>query len=181
MTTNRLGRTGMMYTIYLAVLFSLLWLGFDNGVVGDVLAADPSLFSEGIIILWVAGMALASFRVYQAAVLLDYERENGDYMDCDFELWAGIGVAPIDLIARILFRLGLMGTVYGFFVALSGLNFDNLTDASTLGAEIGQLMDGTRIALVTTLVGVLTNVVLTVAIKFLEITYARIELEREGE
>ncbi len=42
-------------------------------------------------------------------------------------------------------------------------------------------MDGTRIALVTTLVGVLTNVVLTVAIKFLEITYARIELEREED
>lgn len=52
-----------------------------------------------------------------------------------------------------LVGLGLIGTVVGFGVALSGIDQSSLAEASGVQASVGKLMEGMRIALNTTIAG----------------------------
>ncbi|MGI9524690.1 MAG: MotA/TolQ/ExbB proton channel family protein, partial [Hyphomicrobiaceae bacterium] len=70
-------------------------------------------------------------------------------------------------IANILVFLGLIGTVVGFIIALSGIDAKSATDTSNIAGMIGRLISGMSIALYTTLLGAVLNLWLTVNYRML--------------
>lgn len=66
---------------------------------------------------------------------------------------ASIKIEWLDAISGWLVGLGLLGTVIGFSIALSGIDQASVADASGVQGAVAQLMTGMRVALNTTLLG----------------------------
>ena len=66
-------------------------------------------------------------------------------------------IAPVRHLGSILVLLGLVGTVLGFIIALSGIDPDAATDVSAIGPMVSSLITGLGVALYTTLVGAVLN------------------------
>jgi len=162
------------YSIFLIAVFSGIFLAQDQGLIRLILSSDQSYISEAIVVLWIIGMGMCSYRIIEANRWLDV---GIGYRRKEFEVVSQRHWGPIDIIGRLLFRLGLVGTVYGFWVALSGLDLEHLTDNATIAQEIGILMGGMQIAIVTTLVGAVTNIILVMGLRFLEGAYQKILAE----
>ena len=64
--------------------------------------------------------------------------------------------------------LGLIGTVVGFIIALSGVRPEVVSDVGAIGPMVSTLIGGMSVALYTTLVGSLLNVWLMVNVRLLE-------------
>lgn len=67
-------------------------------------------------------------------------------------------IAPTRHIANSLVFAGLIGTVIGFIIALSGVRPDVAADVHAVGPMISTLIHGMSVALYTTLVGAVLNV-----------------------
>ncbi len=66
-------------------------------------------------------------------------------------------IAGVRHIAGSLVFLGLIGTVIGFMIALSGVDPSNAADPAAVAPMVATLIDGMGLALSTTLVGAITN------------------------
>lgn len=77
-------------------------------------------------------------------------------------------IAPIRQIAGWLWVLGLIGTVIGFIIALSGVDPAAAGDAAAIGPMVSTLVAGMSVALYTTLVGGILNIWLTLNYRLLE-------------
>ena len=64
--------------------------------------------------------------------------------------------------------LGLIGTVVGFVIALSGVNPDTVSDVAAIGPMVSKLLEGMGVALYTTLVGSVLNIWLMLNHRLLE-------------
>jgi len=67
-------------------------------------------------------------------------------------------IAPVRHVANSLVILGLIGTVIGFIIALSGVEPEAAADVSSIGPMVSTLIDGMSVALYTTLAGAVLNV-----------------------
>lgn len=67
-------------------------------------------------------------------------------------------ISNIRYIADSLVLLGLIGTVIGFIIALSGVDSNTVGDTSAIVPMVGQLVKGMSVALWTTLVGSILHV-----------------------
>ena len=70
--------------------------------------------------------------------------------------------------ANSLVLLGLIGTVVGFIIALSGVRPEVVSDVGAIGPMVSALINGMSVALYTTLVGSLLNVWLMINVRLLE-------------
>lgn len=77
-------------------------------------------------------------------------------------------IAPIRHTANSLVFLGLIGTVIGFIIALSGVDPEAAADVGSVGPMVSTLISGMSVALYTTLVGAILNVWLMVNYRVLE-------------
>ena len=71
-------------------------------------------------------------------------------------------------VANSLVFLGLIGTVIGFIIALSGVRPDAASDVAAIGPMISTLITGMGVALYTTLVGAVLNIWLMLNVRLLE-------------
>ena len=76
-------------------------------------------------------------------------------------------IVPVRHIANALVFLGLIGTVIGFIIALSGVDPTAVTQTENVAAMISTLISGMSVALYTTLVGAVLHVWLTVNYRIL--------------
>ena len=67
-------------------------------------------------------------------------------------------IVHIRYIANSLTILGLIGTVLGFIIALSGVDPDVASNPSAISPMVAQLIEGMSVALYTTLVGAILSV-----------------------
>lgn len=67
-------------------------------------------------------------------------------------------IASVRHIANVLVLLGLIGTVLGFIIALSGVNPDSASDIEGIAPMVSTLIQGMSTALYTTLIGSILNV-----------------------
>ena len=67
-------------------------------------------------------------------------------------------VTHIRYIANSLVVLGLIGTVFGFIIALSGVDPDVASNPSAISPMVATLIEGMSVALYTTLVGSILSV-----------------------
>jgi len=73
----------------------------------------------------------------------------------------------VRLIANMLVFLGLIGTVIGFIIALSGVNAEAVSQADSVATMVSTLIQGMSIALYTTLLGAVLNVWLNINYRIL--------------
>jgi hypothetical protein len=77
-------------------------------------------------------------------------------------------IAGVRHVASSLVLLGLIGTVVGFVIALSGVDPDSVADVAAIGPMVSKLLEGMGVALYTTLVGSVLNIWLMLNHRLLE-------------
>lgn len=152
-----------------AAALGLAWI---NGWVDEVIRADTSRISIVIFVLFLIGLAATAWRIEKVTSELDHlERGQGGRLDAYRRALAVSGgnatrslelrlfgrITFIRHIANALVMLGLIGTVVGFVIALSGVNAAGANDANSVSGMVNTLIQGMGVALYTTLVGSVLN------------------------
>ncbi|MBT6095136.1 MAG: hypothetical protein HOH04_09650 [Rhodospirillaceae bacterium] len=180
-----------MYRYLLLVRFGLLNLvaasfllaAYLQGWLNPILRADLVELSGAIAALFVYGFANCALAVWQTSCELndlgDGTPATGSHAarylgslpagEGKNEVTAGVlrlrltnRISGVRQVANSLVFLGLIGTVIGFIIALSGVDAEAASDAERVGAIISNLISGMSVALNTTLVGAVLYVWLIV-------------------
>ena len=188
--------------------FALLAVAWLQGWIAQILAADDTHICKLIFALFVAGLVLSGQKVWMlsrelnsldlgpgaepgkvTAFMRAIAGRGGDTRQAlagVLRLKLAHRIAPVRHIASTLVLLGLIGTIIGFVIALSGVNQDAVTDAGAIGPMVATLLHGMAMALFKTLVGSILNVWLMVDYRLLEggvihvLTRAIEEAERDA-
>ncbi|MFQ5958699.1 MAG: MotA/TolQ/ExbB proton channel family protein [Alphaproteobacteria bacterium] len=163
---------------------SLLGAAYVQGLVDIVIASDMTNISLAIFFVFLGGLAICAKKVRYtsreinmikairrpessrvARYLAEIEGRNADsraISASSLRLKLTSRIAAIRHIANSLVFLGLIGTVVGFIIALSGVQPNAAADPSAIGPMVTTLIEGMSVALYTTLVGAVFNVWLMV-------------------
>lgn len=170
-----------------AALVGAAWL---QGWLGPILAADETRLCLLIVGVFLIGLGLAA----EKALMLSHELNEldrgaagsdskvGGYLAAiagrDAQVRANLAaalklklayrIAAVRHVASSLVLLGLIGTVVGFVIALSGVNPDTVADVAAIGPMVSTLLEGMGVALYTTLIGSVLNIWLMVNHRLIE-------------
>jgi hypothetical protein len=173
-----------------AVALALLAAAWANGLIGPVFRTDTTYISHLIVLVFVVGLAVCLRRIVQLSRELNDLRDDrlppdsraGRFLRqaciLDAQGRASLAgalrlklssrIAGIRQFANNLVLLGLIGTVVGFIMALSGVDPDTVGDASAIAPMVSSLIQGMGVALYTTLVGSVLNIWLMLNCRLLE-------------
>lgn len=162
------------------VAFALLGAAYAQGLVQDVIDADSTYLSVLIFLVFVAGLAICARKVWQTsrelnslrgrdaaiaspamrhlAPLIGRNAESRSNLTGALRLRLFHRIAVVRNIANTLVLLGLIGTVLGFIIALSGVDPKRVADIEAIAPMVSTLIRGMSTALYTTLVGAILNV-----------------------
>jgi len=163
--------------------FGLLGAAYAQGLVHDVIDADRTYLSVLIFLVFLGGLAICGRKVWQTscelnslrardaavaspamrhlAPLLGRTAESRGNLANAVRLRLSHRIAIVRNIANTLVLLGLIGTVLGFIIALSGVDPERVADIEAIAPMVSTLIRGMSTALYTTLVGAILNVWLT--------------------
>jgi len=162
------------------VAFALLGAAWAQGLVAKVINADVTNMVLLICAVFIVGLVLAGYRLWKVSKQLNAAynfnpKEKSRASDFiaktkgkDASSRANITqalrlklfarIVHIRYIANSLTILGLIGTVLGFIIALSGVDPDVASNPSAISPMVAQLIEGMSVALYTTLVGAILSV-----------------------
>ena len=162
------------------IAFGLLGAAYAQGLVHMVVTADRTHLSVVIFFVFLAGLAICAWKVWQTSRELndvrafdphnptDAARYISPLLDRDAESRANLTgalrmklshrISVVRNIANSLVLLGLIGTVLGFIIALSGVDPEHASEVSSITPMVSKLIEGMSTALYTTLVGAVLNV-----------------------
>lgn len=156
---------------------ALLGLAGAQGWITRLIDADPTGLVFVIFGVFVVGLALCGHKLFKASRSLN-RLKSGDadaaayarsYADGRPELMAEAlkaklfsRIMVIRQFANALVVLGLIGTVAGFIIALSGVSADDAGNLAAVQPMISTLISGMSVALYTTLEGAVLGLWLTV-------------------
>jgi hypothetical protein len=162
------------------VAFGLLGAAYAQGLVHKVITADRTHLAVVIFFVFLAGLAICAWKVWQTsrelndvrsfdpddpseaaryiAPLLDRDAESRANLTGALRMKLSHRISVVRNIANSLVLLGLIGTVLGFIIALSGVDPENASEVSSIAPMVSTLIDGMSTALYTTLVGAVLNV-----------------------
>jgi hypothetical protein len=165
------------------VAFALLAVAWIHGFVGKVLAADPTRLVIVIGCVFLAGFVLCAWKIFATSREINRVRtfdplqrsRAAEYLGMTRGLDGGgrgmvaaalrlkllSRIAVVRQIANSLVVLGLIGTVIGFIIALSGVDPSAAGKAESIAPMVTKLIEGMSVALYTTLVGAALNLWLT--------------------
>jgi biopolymer transport protein ExbB/TolQ len=164
--------------------FALLGAAHAQGLVSKVLLGDQTYLSVVIFVVFLAGLGVCASKIWQtsrhlndlksfdplvpsraAAYLAQLRGCDSDargILAASLRLKLSHRVAVVRQVASSLVILGLIGTVIGFIIALSGVQPDQAADVKAITPMVSTLIAGMSTALYTTLVGSVLNIWLTV-------------------
>lgn len=170
----------LQFTLLNVVAAGLLAIAWSQGLIGRALAADSTHFVVVIAVVFVASLALAAWRVIETSRELEravhydpalpslarrfLERAAGkdgqsrQILGQSLRLELSQRITLVRHLANSLVFLGLIGTVIGFIIALSGVDPTKVADAENIAPMVSALIGGMSTALVTTLVGSVLNI-----------------------
>ncbi len=162
------------------VAFALLGAAWAQGLVAKVINADVTNMVVLICAVFVTGLVLAGYRLWKVSQQLNAaynfnpkeKSRASDFlaqtkgknapsranMTQALRLKLFSRIVHIRYIANSLTILGLIGTVLGFIIALSGVDPDVASNPSSISPMVAQLIEGMSVALYTTLVGSILSV-----------------------
>lgn len=164
-----------------AVGFSLLFAAYLQGWMDGVFADTTFELALVIFAAFAYGLALCAIRIWRTSVNLNdlslgapppgsvtarmlnrlkSPQTGPGAIDgyAALRLDLSHNIAIVRHIANSLVFLGLIGTVIGFIIALSGVNPATSTDADNVAKMVATLIGGMSVALYTTLVGAILHV-----------------------
>lgn len=164
--------------------FALLAVAYAQGLVSMVLLGDQTYLCVVIFGVFLAGFGICASKIWQTSHQLNevisfdplVPSRAADYLvrlrGCDGDTRAILAgamrlklshrIVIVRQIASSLVILGLIGTVIGFIIALSGVRPDQAADVKAIAPMVSALIAGMSTALYTTLVGAVLNIWLTV-------------------
>ncbi len=180
----------MRFAVVNLVGFALLAAVWLQGWLGFVFGGDATSLALIIVLVFLTGLALCGMKVRQVSAELDRIRAPAAYPNARvsryletisgrdgqsrtltasaLKLKLASRIAVVRHIAGSLVFLGLIGTVIGFMIALSGVNPEDAADISAIGPMVSTLIGGMSVALSTTLVGAVLNIWLMINYRLLE-------------
>jgi MotA/TolQ/ExbB proton channel family len=172
------------------IALALVGAAAGQGWIGAIVAADQGGLCRAIVAVFLVGLVWSGRRALQLSRgLNELERFVNvpgapvpAYVDAvagrcagsrgilasSLRLKLASRITPIRHIANSLVLLGLIGTVVGFIIALSGVRPEVVSDVGAIGPMVSTLIGGMSVALYTTLVGSLLNVWLMINVRLLE-------------
>lgn len=159
---------------------ALLLAAWAQGWIPIVVKGDTTNLVLGIITLFGVGLALVMKRAMELTKDIDevklytanYNARVRKYAHITdyntLRLTVASSVASIKHIGNSLVFLGLIGTVIGFIIALSGVDPATAQDVETITPMVSTLINGMSVALYTTLVGAVLNIWLMTNYRVLE-------------
>ncbi len=173
-------RLVLRFALLNIVAGALLVAGEASGLVSRAVEADSTSFVFVIVVVFLVGLALALQRVVWTSRELNQARrvepgqgsraathvartqgKNADSRQTlaqTLRLELSQNITIIRHLASSLVFLGLIGTVLGFIIALSGVDPDLAGETENIAPMVSALISGMSTALVTTLVGGLLNI-----------------------
>jgi biopolymer transport protein ExbB/TolQ len=170
----------LRFVLFNLIGFALLGAAYIQGLLEMVLIADQTYLSVLIFLVFLGGLAICAHKIWQTSRELNYVRafdplsasraaeyiaqlrgRSGDsrgILASSMRLKLTQRVAVVRHIAGNLVILGLIGTVIGFVIALSGVQPDQASDVKAITPMVSTLISGMSTALYTTLVGSVFNV-----------------------
>ena len=182
----------LLLRFLLANLLALALVGAaaGQGWIGMIFAPATGGYSLAIVAVFLVGLMWSAQRALQIsrelndikrveahprAALPEYLRQSEGrdgqsraLLASTLRLKLASRIAPIRHIANSLVLLGLIGTVIGFVIALSGVRPEVASDVNAIGPMVSTLISGMSIALHTTLVGSLLHLWLMVNVRLVE-------------
>jgi len=178
-------RFALINTVAAAFLVAAWLQGWLDGIINEQLWELSAL----IFIVFLYGLAICAHRVWRHSAELNGVKAGAP----DPESWAGRYLADVDgattesrqmladgfrlkitnrvaivrHIANALVFLGLIGTVIGFIIALSGVDPESAGKAENVAAMVATLISGMSVALYTTLIGAILYTWLTISYRIL--------------
>jgi hypothetical protein len=162
------------------IAFALLGVAWAQGLIAKVINADVTNMVVLICVVFLIGLILAGYRLWKVSKQLNAAynyNANESSRAADFlsktkgknassranltqalKLKLFSRIIHIRYIANSLTILGLIGTVLGFIIALSGVDPDVASNPSAISPMVAQLIEGMSVALYTTLVGSILSV-----------------------
>jgi len=159
--------------------FSLVGVAWAHGLIGTALAADRTRLVIAIAAVFLAGLALCAAKVITVSRQINRVRDfdplvpsrAAEYLGkirgldgggrgmvaAAMRLKLTSRIQVVRQIANSLVVLGLIGTVIGFIIALSGVDPAAAGKPETIAPMVGRLIEGMSVALYTTLVGAALN------------------------
>ncbi len=160
--------------------FALLGAAHIQGLLEMVLVADQTYLSALIFFVFLGGLGICAIKIWQNSLELNHVRtfdplnpsraaeyraqlrgRSGDsrgILASSLRLKLTQRIAVVRHVAGSLVLLGLIGTVVGFIIALSGVQPEQASDVKAITPMISTLIAGMSTALYTTLVGSVLNV-----------------------
>jgi hypothetical protein len=137
-----------LYSWILNTIFvALAWVGYQHNLLQTAWVNDTTLITTSMLVI---------FGLTMVGIVRDtYKRETRNLIVYDY-----LGYVQI--------TLGMTGTIFGFFVALSGVTPDAVGDVANIGPMVGKLLEGMSIAIWTTLTGIMFFLVVTTNVRLIE-------------
>ena len=186
----------LRFAVINLVAFALLAAAWLKGWVGMVVGGDSTQLVTLIGVVFIAGLFECGRKIVRTSAEIDevggaggiFSHRLRTYLNAiegrDAQSRALVGsalklrltarLASVRHVANTLVLLGLIGTVIGFIIALSGVDPEAAADVSSVGPMVSTLISGMSVALYTTLVGAILNIWLMVNYRLLESGTARL-------
>lgn len=175
----------VVVNIIAIALAAVLWL---NGYADMVLQGDTTQFVLVIALVFFVGLIysgalvgklsnelnavrapVAGTRAFAYCALIEgRDGESRQIAAASLRLKLAGRISIVRHMAGSLVFLGLIGTVIGFMIALSGVNPEKAADIGAIGPMVSTLIGGMSVALSTTLVGAVLNIWLMINYRILE-------------
>jgi len=144
-------------------LIAKAWYG---GVIDKIVLSDSTYISHLIVVVFLVGLASVFIRAGKISAILDDIKNGRAAALPDEKIRAK--AEHIDDISAYLVRLGLIGTVVGFAMALDIKDVGSITSASGVLNLIAGFLSGMKVAVHTTIVGAVLSLWLDLNARFLK-------------
>ena len=179
----------LRYSLVNAVGLVFILVVYSQGYLNKAIKSDVTNVVVLIIFIFLIGLMLSSLKAFWISRELNHayslqKKENSllnDFIKKSKKLDASsrsnlisstrinisVKISNIKFIANILVILGLIGTVVGFIIALSGVDGSVSSNPDEVGKMVASLVKGMSVALYTTLAGSILSVWLNICYQIL--------------
>lgn len=178
----------LRYALVNVVALGLAWAAYVQGWLDGFWEPRTWIMALAIAAVFVWGLALAGYRIFHVSTAIA-ALARGDKIPADVahrldrlrrvdarerplemdmaRMEAANQIGAIRFLANALVFLGLIGTVIGFIIGLSGIDAAATSDVDKIAPMITELINGMSVALYTTLLGAVLNIWLNLNVRIL--------------
>ena len=179
----------LRYCLVNAVGLVFILVVYSQGYLNKAIKSDVTNVVVLIIFIFLIGLTLASIKAFwisrelnhaysiqkkEKSVLNDFikmskklDASSRSNLISSTRINISVKISNIKFIANILVILGLIGTVIGFIIALSGVDGSVSSNPDEVGKMVASLVKGMSVALYTTLAGSILSVWLNICYQIL--------------